>query len=95
MSIGENRVVVSDSSPKSLEKTPAPSSAASRGERLTAMAGVAVSVIYLLNLSAGFVELPDNLPIIGNLDEVFFSGLLFASLAKLGIRLPWTPRAPK
>lgn len=86
---------MSDSSPNSLEKTPVPSPPASGGQRLAAMAGVAVSVIYLLNLSAGFVELPDNLPIIGNLDEVFFSGLLFASLAKLGIHLPWTPRAPK
>ena len=63
--------------------------------RWLAMAGVAVSALWLLNLSAGFVELPDNLPVIGNLDEVFFSGLLFASLAKLGIRLPWTPRPGK
>lgn len=64
-------------------------------QRWLAVAGAAVSVLYLLNLSAGFLELPDNLPLVGNLDEVFFSGLLFASLAKLGVHLPWTPRPRK
>lgn len=55
---------------------------------LGALLGVAVSVLWLLNLSGGFIELPDNLPIVGNLDEVFFSGVLFACLGKLGISLP-------
>lgn len=55
-----------------------------------ALLGVFVSVLYLSNLTFGIVEIPDNLPFIGNLDEVFFSGILFASLAKLGIRLPFT-----
>ena len=62
------------------------------GGKLAAVAGVILSVIYLANLTAGFVELPDNLPIIGNLDEVFFSGLLIASLHKLGIRI--VPNVP-
>jgi hypothetical protein len=56
--------------------------------RLAAMVGVLLSVLYLSNLSMGILEIPDNLPLIGNLDEVFFSGLLFASLARLGIYLP-------
>lgn len=55
-----------------------------------AVAGVLVSVVFLLNPTLGLFEVPDNLPIVGNLDEVFFSGLLFACLAKLGINiLPW------
>ncbi len=56
--------------------------------RLAAMCGVMLSVLYLSNLSMGIIEIPDNLPFIGNLDEVFFSGVLFASLARLGIYLP-------
>lgn len=72
-----------------------PATATTARDRTLAWLGVGVSVLYLLNLSAGFVELPDNLPLVGNLDEVFFSGVLFASLAKLGIRLPWTPRPRK
>ena len=55
-----------------------------------AIFGVCISVLYLANLTMGIVEIPDNLPLVGNLDEVFFSGILFASLAKLGIRLPGT-----
>ncbi|EAQ79890.1 hypothetical protein DSM3645_22159 [Blastopirellula marina DSM 3645] len=47
-----------------------------------------VSVIYLSNITMGIFEIPDNLPFVGNLDEVFFSGVLFASLAHLGINLP-------
>ncbi len=64
--------------------------AASKGQsgKMVPVAGVIFSVLYLLNLSAGIVEIPDNLPLIGNLDEVFFSGMLFASLAALGIHLP-------
>ncbi|UUO08490.1 hypothetical protein M4951_09260 [Blastopirellula sp. J2-11] len=54
----------------------------------TAIAGVIVSVIYLSNITMGIFEIPDNLPFVGNLDEVFFSGVLFASLAHLGINLP-------
>ena len=56
--------------------------------------GLIVSVLYLANFSLGVVEIPDNLPFIGNLDEVFFSGILFASLARLGVRLPFTGAVP-
>ncbi len=58
-----------------------------------AVIGLIVSVLYLANLSAGFIEIPDNLPVIGNLDEVFFSGVLFASLAQLGFEIPWLESA--
>jgi hypothetical protein len=37
-----------------------------------------VAVVYLLNPDAGLIELiPDNLPVIGNLDELAASILLF------------------
>jgi len=56
--------------------------------KLFALACVLLSCVYLANLTAGiFPEIPDNLPGIGNLDEVFFSGLLIISLAKLGINI--------
>ncbi len=54
-----------------------------------AFLGVLVSLLYLANLTFGIVEIPDNIPLVGNIDEVFFSGLLFTSLSHLGIRLPW------
>ena len=45
-----------------------------------------VSVIYLLNPSAGFFELiPDNFPLIGNLDEVAACALLAAALRYFGL----------
>ena len=51
------------------------------------------AVIFLLNLSFGLVEIPDNLPIIGNLDEVAASALLFSCLSYLGLDLlPFTSR---
>ena len=52
------------------------------------IAGVVVGVvclIYLINPTAGILELvPDNLPIIGNLDEVAAATGLLASLASIG-----------
>lgn len=53
-----------------------------------AIFGLMLSVLYLSNITMGIIEIPDNLPLIGNLDEVFFSGVLFASLARFGINLP-------
>jgi hypothetical protein len=33
-----------------------------------------ISTMYLLNIGAGFIELiPDNIPLVGNLDEFFLS----------------------
>lgn len=43
----------------------------SRSNRVLAWLGVVLSVLYLLNFDMGIVELiPDNFPVIGNLDEV-------------------------
>jgi len=54
--------------------------------KTVALLGVVISCAYLANLGAGvFLEIPDILPGIGNLDEVFFTTVLLASLAKLGI----------
>jgi hypothetical protein len=55
---------------------------------LVALAGVIVSIVYLSNLSMGvFPEIPDVIPLVGNLDEVFFTGVLITSLQKLGIHV--------
>lgn len=49
--------------------------------------GVGVfSAIYLLNPSAGFLELiPDNLPVVGNLDEAAAAALVISCLAYFGV----------
>jgi len=48
-----------------------------------------LSVVYILNPTAGFFELiPDNLPFIGNLDEAAAVGLLLMCLKYFGIDLP-------
>lgn len=78
--------------PQSSESDPKKAHADSHAGCL-AVIGLIVSVIYLANLSAGFIEIPDNLPVVGNLDEVFFSGVLFASLAQLGFEIPWLESA--
>jgi len=49
-----------------------------------------LSVIYLLNPTAGFFELiPDNIPIIGNLDEATAVALLLMCLRYFGYDLPY------
>lgn len=56
--------------------------------RIAAVAGMLLSGLYLLNISFGVLfELPDNLPIIGNLDEVAVSAFFFGCLSYLGINL--------
>jgi hypothetical protein len=66
---------------------PAPARSTLTG-KLVAVAGVVVSCLYLSNIGVGVFEfIPDVLPGVGNLDEVFFSGVLIASLHKLGISL--------
>ena len=62
----------------------------------TALAGAAFSSVWLLNLQMGvFFEIPDNLPIVGNLDEAFFTALLLACLSYLGVELPFLRRLPR
>ena len=47
-----------------------------------------LSLVYLLNPTAGFLELiPDNIPVIGNLDEVAATVLLLNCLAYFGLDL--------
>lgn len=54
---------------------------------LAALFGIVLSGVYLLNLSMGIVEIPDNLPIVGNLDEVVVSAFFYGCLSYLGIDL--------
>ncbi len=63
--------------------------------KLLALIGILASVLFLLNLSAGFVEIPDNLPIIGNLDEALATAILISCLSVFGIRLPMAAAMPK
>ncbi|MFZ9881487.1 MAG: hypothetical protein ACO3QC_08815 [Phycisphaerales bacterium] len=58
--------------------------------RTTAACLVALfSGLYLLNPSLGIFEfMPDNLPVVGNLDEVFFTVAFLSALGSLGIRVP-------
>jgi uncharacterized membrane protein YkvA (DUF1232 family) len=45
-----------------------------------------IGALYLLNPAAGIFELiPDNLPLIGNLDEAAASALLIAALRYFGL----------
>ena len=56
--------------------------------RIAAFVGMLLSGLYLLNISFGVLfELPDNLPIIGNLDEVAVSAFFFGCPSYLGINL--------
>lgn len=45
------------------------------------------SGVWLLNLGAGIFEIPDFLPIVGNIDETAAAWLLFSSLSYLGINI--------
>jgi len=62
-----------------------------------AVAGVLFSLLYLVNPGMGWIELiPDNLPIVGNLDEVGITGLLVYCLRVLGLEvIPSARRAGK
>ena len=47
-----------------------------------------ISLIYIFNPTAGFIELiPDNFPIVGNLDEAAATILLLSCLSYFGIDL--------
>lgn len=47
-----------------------------------------LGAIYMLNPTAGFLELiPDNAPIIGNLDEFAASALVIAALSFFGKKI--------
>ncbi|MEF8787647.1 MAG: DUF1232 domain-containing protein [Planctomycetota bacterium] len=57
----------------------------SRTGTVVAVAGILFSILYLLNLTFGVDLLPDNLPIVGNIDEATATGLLLACLRYLGV----------
>ena len=53
----------------------------------TALAGL-IGLVYILNPTAGVLELiPDNLPIVGNLDEAAAAALVLAALRYYGVDL--------
>jgi len=48
----------------------------------------ATAAIYLINPTAGIFEiLPDNLPLVGNLDEAAATALLISAFAYFGINI--------
>ncbi len=52
---------------------------------LIVIAGI-MAFIYLLNPTAGIFEfIPDNIPVVGNLDEAGATALVIASLGYFGI----------
>ena len=54
---------------------------------LVALTGI-IALLYLINPGMGILELiPDNLPIIGNLDEAGAAVLLIAALKFFGVDL--------
>ena len=65
------------------------------GKIFAALLGAFLSGLYLLNLSMGILEVPDNLPLVGNLDEVAVSAFFFGCLSYLGIDLVPFRRKPR
>ena len=60
----------------------------SRLGKTLALAGAVVSGVYLLNPTMGIFEfIPDNLPIVGNVDEAAAAGFFLACLRYLGYDL--------
>ncbi len=54
---------------------------------LVALAGL-IGLVYILNPTAGVLELiPDNIPIVGNLDEAAAAALVLAALRYYGVDL--------
>lgn len=57
--------------------------------KIVAWATVAAGTVYMINPTAGIFEvLPDNLPVVGNLDEAAVVFIIFAALRYLGMQLP-------
>jgi len=55
--------------------------------KFLSLLGLVVSVVYLLNPTAGVWELiPDNIPFLGNIDEAFFAWLLIDSIKKVFVK---------
>lgn len=80
--------------PSPYETPKAPDVAEKPSGPLRVVTGFFVAVVgflaglYLLNPTAGLLELiPDNIPVVGNLDEAAAIGLLLSCLAYFGIDL--------
>lgn len=70
--------------------THAPRKSNGIGTKFLALIGTIFSVLYLLNPTGGFIEaIPDNFPVIGNLDEATVTALLIYCLSVLGVKLPF------
>ena len=49
--------------------------------KLLGLLFIVIAIVYLLNLTAGFIEfLPDNLPVVGNIDEGGAGALLLKGI---------------
>ena len=60
----------------------------STGRGILALVGGLIGGLYLLNPTAGLIELiPDNVPIIGNLDEAAATALLIFAIREVGRNL--------
>lgn len=58
-------------------------------KKILAVITALLSALYIINPGFGVFEfIPDNIPLIGNLDEATATGLLIASLRCLGVKLP-------
>ncbi len=72
------------------KKTTSPEDKAKRSVVGSIFAGLfgALGVVYLLNPTLGFFELiPDNIPVLGNLDEAAATLLVLSCLAYFGVDL--------
>lgn len=62
-------------------------------KKVAAVLVAGVSVLYLINPTLGLFELlPDALPVVGNLDEAFFTLALVSALGALGLEIPFLRR---
>ncbi len=83
----------SHSSPQAAPAS-APARPTSCGGALVALVSIGIGGLYLLNPTAGFVELiPDNAPLIGNLDEAGAAGMVILGLQYLARRRAKKPTA--
>ncbi len=60
------------------------------GSTIVMVLVIIFSGAYLINPTLGIFEfLPDNLPVVGNLDEVFFTLAFVSGLAWMGVKFPF------
>ena len=59
-----------------------------KSKKIMALASIVVGTVYILNPTMGLFELlPDNLPIVGNLDEAAAVYLILGGLRYFGLDL--------